>query len=99
MNINNITSQISNMPKVGADQNKIVGETSSFKDVLFKFTEDANKTDYDDKISNLSVLLGDAENTHQAMIAAEKADLALRLTIQIRNKIIDAYTEVMRMQI
>ena len=32
-------------------------------------------------------------------IAAEKADTALQFTLQIRNKIMDAYTEIMRMQI
>jgi flagellar hook-basal body complex protein FliE len=33
------------------------------------------------------------------MIAAEKADLALKLMVQVRNKIIDAYHEVMKMQV
>lgn len=37
-------------------------------------------------------------DVHQAMIAIEQANLSLRLMIQIRNKIISAYEEIMRMQ-
>ncbi len=42
---------------------------------------------------------GKTDNIHQVMIAAEKADIALQFTMQIRNKILDAYNEIMRMQI
>lgn len=42
---------------------------------------------------------GRTDNIHQVLIAAEKADIALQFTMQIRNKILDAYTEIMRMQI
>jgi len=41
---------------------------------------------------------GKTDNIHQVMIAAEKADVALQFTLQIRNKILDAYNEIMRMQ-
>jgi flagellar hook-basal body complex protein FliE len=42
---------------------------------------------------------GRTDNIHQVLIAAEKADIALQFTMQIRNKILDAYNEIMRMQI
>jgi flagellar hook-basal body complex protein FliE len=42
---------------------------------------------------------GKTDNIHQVMIAAEKANIALQFTMQIRNKIMDAYNEIMRMQI
>jgi flagellar hook-basal body complex protein FliE len=35
---------------------------------------------------------------HETMIALQKADISLRLLLQIRNKAMDAYREVMRMQ-
>ena len=38
-------------------------------------------------------------NLHKTMIAVEKADLSFRLMMQIRNKIVEAYQEVMRMQV
>jgi flagellar hook-basal body complex protein FliE len=41
----------------------------------------------------------EATDVHNAMIAIEKADLTFQMMMQIRNKIISAYEEVMRMQV
>ncbi|KYD09429.1 flagellar hook-basal body complex protein FliE [Caldibacillus debilis] len=43
--------------------------------------------------------LGQDVELHQVMIAAEKASIALQATLEIRNKVIEAYQEIMRMQI
>jgi len=56
----------------------------------------ANKSAQD---SATSFLTQEAEYLHSMVLAAEKADIALQMTMQIRNKAIDAYQEVMRMQI
>lgn len=42
---------------------------------------------------------GQLEDVSQVTIAAEKASIAMQLTMQVRNKAIDAYQEVMRMQV
>lgn len=42
---------------------------------------------------------GITDNIHQVLIAAEKAEIALQFTMQIRNKILDAYNEIMNMHI
>ena len=42
---------------------------------------------------------GTGENLHEAMISMEKADISMRYMIQVRNKAIDAYQEIMRMQV
>ena len=47
---------------------------------------------------NTRMVSGDLPDVHQLMIASEKASLGLELTLQVRNKVIDAYQEVMRMQ-
>ena len=39
------------------------------------------------------------KNLHEVMIAMEKADISLRFAVQVRNKAIDAYQEIMRMPI
>lgn len=44
-------------------------------------------------------LTGDLQHVEQMLIAGEKAALNLELTIQIRNKVIEAYQEIMRIQI
>ncbi|NLY88928.1 MAG: flagellar hook-basal body complex protein FliE [Firmicutes bacterium] len=42
---------------------------------------------------------GTVENIHEVTIAAEKAALALELTVQIRNRLLEAYQEFMRMTV
>jgi len=51
----------------------------------------------DDGIRKLA--LGEADNLHQVMINLEKAKLSFELVVQVRNKLLDAYQELMRMQI
>ncbi|HTR48872.1 MAG TPA: flagellar hook-basal body complex protein FliE [Verrucomicrobiae bacterium] len=41
-----------------------------------------------------SLLSGDGQDVHSAMIAVEKANLAFELMLQVRNKIVSAYQEV-----
>lgn len=43
--------------------------------------------------------LGNTDNISEVLIAGEKANVAVQFTMQIRNKILDAYSEIMRMQI
>lgn len=42
---------------------------------------------------------GRAEDLHQVMIVSEKATLGLQLAIAVRNKVLEAYQEIMRMQV
>ena len=42
---------------------------------------------------------GETKNIPEVMVAAEKADIALKLMVQVRNKMIDAYQEIMKMQV
>ncbi|MFP5520306.1 MAG: flagellar hook-basal body complex protein FliE [Bdellovibrionia bacterium] len=42
---------------------------------------------------------GKTDDIADVMIAAEKADIALRVMTQMRNKVIDAYQEIMKMQV
>lgn len=72
---------------------------TSFSDVLNQTLESAKQTENDNKGSNLELFAGEDSSLHDTMIEAEKAELALDLTLQVRNKVIDAYNEVMRMQV
>lgn len=47
----------------------------------------------------LNFALGETENTHDLMIALQKASTALQYTVSIRDKLLDAYKEIMQMQI
>ena len=58
---------------------------------------DTLQKDADIKMQKLSV--GQSTDIHGTMIAAEKAEIALKFMMQVRNKIIDAYHEIMKMQV
>lgn len=47
---------------------------------------------------NQSFVKGELSDVHQLTIASEKAALGLELTVQIRNKVLEAYQDIMRMQ-
>ncbi|MGH7995915.1 MAG: flagellar hook-basal body complex protein FliE [Opitutaceae bacterium] len=51
-----------------------------------------------DTVAN-SVMLGDSSQLHQSVIAMQEASVALSLMVQVRNKLVDAYQELMRMQV
>ena len=42
---------------------------------------------------------GKTQSIHEAMLALSKADIAFRLTMQVRNKVVEAYQEIMRMPV
>lgn len=47
----------------------------------------------------VKMVTGDLEDVHQAMLAMQKASLAMQFAVQMRNKVIEAYQEIMRMQV
>ena len=74
-------------------------ETPKFASMLneaMSEVDQAQKTS-DEQISK--VLTGDVQDVHSAMIAMQKADLSFQMMMQVRNKLIDAYHEVVRMQV
>ena len=78
---------------------KSKGSGADFKDLL---ADAIQEVDQAHKISDQQiqkVLNGDVQDVHTAMIAMQKADLSFQMMMQVRNKLVDAYHEVMRMQV
>lgn len=72
---------------------------AKFLDLLMGLIEKVNEdSQVADELALKFVRGGDVE-IHDLMIALEKADLSLKMLIQVRNKLIEAYQEVMRMQV
>ncbi|MFO7154117.1 MAG: flagellar hook-basal body complex protein FliE [Caldicoprobacter oshimai] len=71
----------------------------SFGDVLKQAISDLQQLQRTSAYNNYLLATGQVENLHKVMIDAEKADIALQFTLQIRNKLLEAYQEIMRMQI
>jgi len=73
--------------------------TGGFANILSESFHNVNATNHADRVSTMQLLMGEADDLSGLLIDAQKADLALQLALQIRNKLMDAYTEIMRMQI
>jgi len=72
---------------------------SSFGQMLNQKIDEVNSLQKDADQLTESFLEGGPVEIHQMLIAMEKADLALRETMEIRNKLIEAYKEIEKMQI
>ena len=51
-----------------------------------------------DKLAT-DLAVGKNENLHEAMISMEKAEASFKLLVQVRNRALEAYNEIMRMQV
>ena len=71
----------------------------SFADTLAQSLDKVNKLQKEADVAIQDFATGDTRNIHETMIAVSKADVAFRLTMQVRNKMVEAYQEVMRMQV
>ncbi len=76
----------------GESKNKFLFK-SIFDDAFNNYLESEAKVDQD--IYELST--GQSDDLHNLMINAQKAEMSLDLVIQLRNKALDAYNEIMRM--
>lgn len=71
----------------------------SFQNVLRDAINQTNELQKSADVKVQELATGKTTNIPEVMMQVEKADIALRLMTQVRNKVIDAYQEIMRMQV
>lgn len=82
----------------GADGNKN-GDFSSILDSMIGAIDETNDLQNYAESAEIQFALGQSENTHDLLIAQTKATVALQYTVAVRDKLIEAYKEIMNMQI
>jgi flagellar hook-basal body complex protein FliE len=84
-------------PGQGA-QAPTTADGKTFGDVLNDFVQQVDKSQhqYDQAID--AVQRGETDNLHRVMLAQSEAQLSLKLAAEVRNKLVEAYKEVMRTQ-
>ena len=75
------------------------GSTQSFSEMLAGSVTDVNKLQQDANVAIQKLVTGESKNIHETMLAVEKAEIAFKTMNQVRMKVIDAYKEIMRMQV
>ena len=71
---------------------------ASFKDTLSKFMSDVNSMQIKADESIEKMAAGEITDVHQVMNAAEEAKVAFNMMMEVRNKVMDAYDELMRIR-
>jgi len=79
--------------------NKSNSSDTSFKEVFNNALHKVNNLQKEADVMAEKLATGEVDSIHQVMTAATKAKLSLDLTIEIRNKVVEAYKNIMRMQI
>jgi flagellar hook-basal body complex protein FliE len=80
-------------------ESKVEKTNTSFSEILKDSINKVGELEKDANDQAEKLVKMEGQDIHNTMIAAEKADLSFQLMMQIRNKIISAYEEIMRIQV
>ena len=74
-------------------------EVKSFGQYLVDTLKETNTLQQKSDAMNAALAAGEVDDISQVVIAGQKAEIALQLTMQVRNRALSAYQELMRMQV
>ena len=95
--VNNISSLLNVLNTTGSATTENTG--TNFSDLLKDAIGQVEDVQTKNEVDSLQLLSGRSTDIHTSLITAQKAELTFNLAVQVRNKVIDAYNEVMRMQL
>lgn len=84
-----------NAADVSATRQSALPFQSVFEEALKNVEETQAQKDADSQ----ALAVGDVDDIAQIMINSQKADIGVQMLVQMRNKILDAYSEIMRMNV
>jgi len=80
-------------------QNTSQSDSTGFNDVLQQSIASVDKAIQESDSLSTGIIAGQHSNIHETMIAMEKANIEFRMLTKVQAKVIDAYHEVMRIQL
>jgi flagellar hook-basal body complex protein FliE len=96
INISGLPGKIqSNMPSNNEKNSK---DDSSFNDILTKSLKEVNSAQIKSINALNSLVAGKTENIHETMIQIQKASISFQRMMKVRNKLVDAYNEIIKMR-
>ena len=78
---------------------KVSDQVKSFDETLKEFVSDVNSLQNQATDATNKMISGEPIDVHEVMVAAEKAKTSFELLMELRNKTIDAYRELIRIQV
>ena len=85
------------LPKTSGAEVSQAGE--AFGKMLNSTIEQVNEAENKGNLAIEKLHTGEAKNLHEVMIAVEEADISIRMLVQMRNKALEAYNQIMQMQV
>jgi len=86
-------------PTLGGSITASDAPSGSFSNLLENAVSEVNGKMQAADAAKTNLLTGETSNVHQAMIAVQEANVAFSLMVEVRNKLVDSYQELMRMQV
>lgn len=80
-------------------EKKVEEPVKTFGEILTDALKKTNELQLASDKLNAALAAGRIEDVSQVIVASQKADLSMQLTLQIRNRATSAYQEIMRMQV
>lgn len=99
MDINKIGMNTWSIPGEDTKLNPKLNNNNLFGNYLNSALDKVNQLQIESDDYKTLLATGDVDNLHDVTLAQEKANISLQLTLSIRNKVVEAYREIMRMQI
>ncbi|MGI6622948.1 MAG: flagellar hook-basal body complex protein FliE [Clostridiaceae bacterium] len=93
---------VNSINDIAAASVKTAGKTNdsvNFKDLLMDALNNVNTLEQESARMTEDFIAGRTDNIHSVLIASEKASISLQFIMEVRNKVLEAYQEIMRMQI
>ncbi len=87
------------LPLAKTNGTEVSQASSTFSDLLQNTIDQVGRAQNEGDTAIQKLQGGQAGNLHEVMIATEEADIAIRMLVQMRNKALEAYNEIMRIQI
>lgn len=94
-----ITGTGMSLPLRGAETNAVSSAKNGFADIIKSTIQQVNQVQNTGEQAIEKLNTGNADSLHEVMLAVEEADISLKMLVQMRNKALTAYDEIMRMQI
>lgn len=86
-------------PPVSLSPPKGTGSEMPFADLIKGLVQETDSQQRTAEAGVEQLVTGEVESLHEVVLTTSRADLAFRLMMEIRNRLIASYQEVMRMQI
>ncbi len=99
MNSDLSISSVSPLPMRQPDTSSVSKAKEGFEDLLVSTIDQVNQAQLKSDSAIQQLATGKAEHLHDVMVSVEEADTSLRMLVQLRNKVQDAYNEIMRLSI